>query len=83
MFVNSHVRSSIFNRRAPLTISDLHPPDTVDDSGGSSLMMEQRPGLLESLTALFTGLSTQELPHEETTLQNQMTVVEVKEHSEI
>ena len=41
-------------------------------------MMEQRPGQLESLTALFTGLSTQELPHEETTLQNQMTVLEVK-----
>ena len=46
-------------------------------------MMEQRPGQLESLAALFTGLSTQELPHEETTLQNQMTVVEVKENSEI
>ena len=46
-------------------------------------MMEQRPGQLESLTALFTGSSTQELPHEETTLQNQMTAVEVKEHSKI
>ena len=33
--------------------------------------------------ALFIGLSTQELPHEETTLQIQITVVEVKEHSEI
>ena len=39
-------------------------------------MMEQRPGQLESLAALFTCLSRQELPHEETTLQNQMTVVE-------
>ena len=46
-------------------------------------MMEQRSGQLESLAALFIGLSTQELPHEETTLQNQITVVEVKEHSEI
>ena len=76
--MNSHVRSSIFNRGPPLTISDLHSPDTVDDSGGSSLMMEQQPGQLELLTALFTGLSTQELPHEETTLQNQMTVLKVK-----
>ena len=82
--LNSHVsRSSIFNRGLPLTISDLHPPNTVDDSGGSSSMMEQRSGQLESLAALFIGLSTQELPHEETTLQNQITVVEIKEHSEI
>ena len=46
-------------------------------------MMEQRPGLLESLAALFIGLSTQELPREDTTFQNQITVVEVKKHSEI
>ena len=46
-------------------------------------MMEQRPGQLESLAALFIGLSTQELLHKETTLQNQINVVEVKEHNEI
>ena len=40
--------------------------------------MEQQPGRLESLAVLFIGLSTQELLHEESTLQNQMTVVEVK-----
>ena len=36
-----------------------------------------------SLTPLFTGLSTQDFPYEESTHQNQMTVVEVNEYSEI
>ena len=40
---------SSFNTGPPLTISDLHPPDPVDDSGGSSLTMEQRPRQLEPL----------------------------------
>ena len=38
----------------------------------------------ESLTPLFTGLNAQTVvPHEDTTLQNQTTIVEVKEHGEI
>ena len=38
---------SLFNTGPPLTISDLHLPDPVDDSGSSSLMMEQWPWQLE------------------------------------
>ena len=40
---------SVLNTGPPLTISDPHLPDHVDNSGGSSLMMKQRPWQLEPL----------------------------------